>query len=310
MGDGGVTVIGYFSRQAVSLRAGNRGQATALFLVVAATLLVVVFASIRLHHVAVARVSTSDSVDAIALSAATWESRCLNLIAALNDGAIQCFRVIRYTCVVWAALALAAAFGVGAPAFGLYTKKARKLISGYWDTAHMLVSWSEKIRKAAPYLVLGEVASLSIQRKVPGILSPPNPSGPHDGKNTLELHLAPGAPISLMEAIAPISGVLDRLKRMRFLKSAAKAVIALLDTALRGIVGTAKGPIRMLEPEKDFADRQFVRFEGVHTVPDLPIPFLGEQGKRLVLEEATAQPYGGGTSEMTWRSRLTERGKK
>ena len=95
-----MTRIGYFSRQAVRLRSGNPGQATALFLVVAATLLVVVFASIRLHHVAVARVSTADSVDAIALSAATWEARCLNLIAALNDGAIQCFRVIRYTCVV------------------------------------------------------------------------------------------------------------------------------------------------------------------------------------------------------------------
>jgi len=50
-------VIGFFSRQAVRIRAGNRGQATTLFLVVASTLLVVVFASIRLHHVAVARVT-------------------------------------------------------------------------------------------------------------------------------------------------------------------------------------------------------------------------------------------------------------
>ena len=32
-------MIGFFSRQAIRLRAGNRGQATALFLVVAATLL-------------------------------------------------------------------------------------------------------------------------------------------------------------------------------------------------------------------------------------------------------------------------------
>ena len=305
-----MTLIGYFSRQAVQLRAGNRGQATALFLVVAATVLVVVFASIRLHHVAVARVSTANSVDAIALSAATWEARCLNLIAALNDGAIQCFRVIRWTCVLWAALALAAAFGFGAPAFVEYTREARRLIAGYWDTAHLLVSWSEKIRKAAPYLVLGEVASLSSRRNVAGILFPPNPRGPHDGKNTLELHLAPGAPISLTETIAPISGVLKQLKRTRFLKSTMKPVIALLDTALRGIVGTGKGPIRMLEPEIDFPDRQFVRFEGIHAVPALPIPFLDEQGKRRVLEEATAQPYGGGSAEMTWRSRLTERGKK
>jgi len=212
--------------------------------------------------------------------------------------------------VVWAALAVAAAFGFGAPAFAEYTREARRLIAGYWSTAHLLVSWSEKIRKAAPYLVLGEVAVLSNRRNVAGILSPLNPRGPHDAKNTLELHLAPGAPVFLTDAIAPIRGVLNQLKRIRILKSAAKAVIALLDTALRGIVGTDKGPIRMLEPEDDFPDRQFVRFEGIHTVPDLPIPFLGEQGKRRVFEEATAQPYGGGSAEMTWRSRLTERGKK
>jgi hypothetical protein len=137
-----------------------------------------------------------------------------------------------------------------------------------------------------------------------------NPGGPHDGKNTLELHLAPGPPISLPDAIAPIRGALNQLKRIRILKSAGKAVIALLDTALRGIVGTSKGPIRMLEPEKDFPDRQFVRFEGIHTVPDLPVPFLDEQGTRHVFEAATAQPYGGGSAEMTWRSRLTEGGKK
>jgi hypothetical protein len=270
----------------------------------------VIFASIRLHHVAVARVATADSVDAIALSAATWEARSLNLIAALNDGVLQCFRVIRWTCAVWAALAVAAAFGYGVPAFTEYTRRARRLIAGYWDTAHLLVSWSEKIRKAAPYLVLGEVAALSKQRNVAGILSPLNPRGPHDGKNTLELHLAPGPPISLPDAIAPISAALNGLKNIRILKSAAKAVIALLDTALRGIIGTAKGPIRMLEPESDFPDRQFVRFEGIHTVPALPIPFLDEQGKRRVYEEATAQPYGGGSAEMTWRSRLVERRKK
>jgi hypothetical protein len=300
-------MIGYFARQVVRLRRGHRGQATALFLVVAATVLAVVFASIRLHHVATARVTAADSADAIALSAATWEARCLNLIAALNDGAIQCFRVIRWTCVVWSALAIAAAFGIGVPAFAEFTREARRLVAGYWDTAHLLVSWSGKIRKAAPYLVLGEVAALSKQRNVAGILFPWNPAGPHDGKNTLELHLAPGPAISLPDAIAPIRAALNRLKRIRILKGAAKTVIALLDTALRGIVGTNKGPIRMLEPEKDFPDRQFVRFEGMHTVPDLPVPFLDERGKRRVFEGATAQPYGGATAEMTWKSRLTER---
>ena len=67
--------------------------------------------------------------------------------------------------MLWAALALAAAFGFGAPAFAEYTREARRLIAGYWDTAHLLVSWSEKVRKAAPYLVLGEVASLSSRRQ-------------------------------------------------------------------------------------------------------------------------------------------------
>ena len=303
-------MIGFFSRQAVRIRAGNRGQAATLLLVVAATLLVVVFASIRLHHVAVARVCTADSVDAIALSAATWEARCLNLIAAMNDGAIQCFRVIRRTCAVWAALAVAAAFGFGAPGFAEYTREAGRLIAGYWDTAHLLVSWSERIRKAAPYLVLAEVASLSKRRNVTGILSPLDPRGPHDGKGTLELHLAPGAPVTLADAIAPIREVQNRLKRIRILDGAMKSVLGTLDKALRGIVGTGKGPIRMLEPEKDFSDRQFVRFEGIHAVPDLPIPFLDERGKRRILEEATAQPYGGGSAEMTWRSRLIDRRSK
>ncbi len=300
-------MIGYFSKQALRLRGGNRGQAMPLFLVVVATLLVVVFASIRLHHVAVVRVNVANSVDAIALSAATWEARCLNLIAALNDGIIQCLRVIRWTSLMWAALAIAAAFGFGAPAFAEYTREARRVIAGYWNTAHLMLSWSEKIRKAAPYLVLEEVATLSNRRNVAGILYPLNPRGPHDGKNTLELHLAPGAPITLADAVAPIRDVLTRLRRIRFLNGAMKSVISRLETALSGIFGAGKAPIRMLEPERDFADRQFVRFEGIQAVRDFPIPFLGEQGKRMILEEATAQPYGGGSAEMTWRSRLTER---
>ncbi|MGZ8441356.1 MAG: hypothetical protein ACXWXD_11355 [Candidatus Deferrimicrobiaceae bacterium] len=305
-----MTMIGYFSRQAVRLRAGEHGQATALFLVVAATLLAVIFASIRLHQVALARVTSADSVDAIALSAATWEARCLNLIAGLNDGATQCFRIIRWICGVWAALAIAAAFGFGAPAFAEYTRQARRLIAGYWDTAHLLVAWSEKIRKAAPYLVLGEVAALSNRRNIAGLLSPLNPRGPHDGKDTLELHLAPGPPISLMEAIAPATGALNRLKKIRVLNGAMKSVIALLDAALRGIVGANRGPIRMLEPEVDFPDRQYVRFTGTATVPALPLPILGEKGRRRVIAEAAAEPYGGGAAEMTWRSRLTEREKR
>jgi hypothetical protein len=211
---------------------------------------------------------------------------------------------------VWAALAVAAAFGIGAPSFAVFTREARRLIAGYWNIAHLLVSWADKIRKAAPYLVLAEVASLSSRRDVVGILSPANPRGPHDGKDTLELHLTPGAPITLADAVAPIREISNRLKGIRILTGAMKSVIGFLETALRAIVATDKGPIRMLEPEKDFTDRQVVRFEGVRTVPDLPIPFLGEQGERRILEDATAQPYGGGSAEMTWRSRLTGQGVK
>jgi hypothetical protein len=303
-----VTVIGYFSRQAVDARAGNRGQATALFLVVAGTLLALVFATIHFHHVAVGRMAAADSVDAIALSAATWEARGLNLIAALNDGVIQCLRAIRWVCLVWAGLALAAAFGVGLPAFLEYTKQARRLISGYWKTAHTLVAWSEKIRKATPYLVLAETATLSRKRNVTGVLFPLNPRGPHDGKNTLELHLEPGPPVRLVDAIAPVSQTMARIRNIRFLKGAAKAVLSALDAALGAIAGTDKGPIRMLVPEKDFQDRQRVRFTGFQAIPDLPIPLLGKPERRKVFSDAEAEPYGGGSAEMTWKSRLAERG--
>lgn len=300
-------MIGTFSRQAIRARSGNRGQAAALFLVVAATLLAVVFASIRIHQVAASNVTTTNAVDAIALSAATWEARTLNLIAALNDGATQCFRIIRVICAIWAGLAVTAAYGAGIPAFEEYSRYARRAVSDYWNTAHALVDWSEKIRKAAPYLVVGEVASLSRERNVTGILYPIDPRGPHDGKNTLELHVAPGPPITLIEAIAPITGALDKLRRVPILKSAAKAVISLLDTVLRGIIGTSRGPIRMLEPESDLPTRQFVRFEGFRPVSGLAIPFLGEGENPRIFAEATALPYGGGAAEMRWKSRLTER---
>lgn len=303
-----MTVIGYFSRQAVDARAGNRGQATALFLVVAGTVVALIFASIQFHQVAVGRVASANAVDAVALSAATWEARGLNLIAALNDGVIQCLRAIRWICLVWAAMALAAAFGAGIPPFLEYTKQAKRLVSGYWKTAHTLVAWSEKIRKATPYLVLAETAELSRKKNVTGILFPCNPGGPHDGRNTLELHLEPGPPVRLIDAIAPISQIPIRLRRIRFLKKAAKAVLSALDAALGTIAGSDPGPIRMLTPEKDLPERQRVRFTGFQVVRPLPIPFPGESGKRKVFAESEAEPFGGGSAEMTWRSRLLEGG--
>lgn len=300
-------MIGYFSRQALHARSGNSGQATALFLVVSCTLMAMVFVSIAVHNAAVARVSCTNAVDAIALNAATWEARCLNLIAALNDGVTQCLRVIRWICVAWAALAIAAAFGVGIPAFLEYTRTARKLISGYWKTAHLLAAWSEKIHKAAPYLVLGETVALAKKRNVLGVLYPLNPMGPHDGKNTLELHLEPGPPIHLSDAMAPISSALKRIRKIHFLKGAAKKVASLLGGALDALLGGGKGPIRMLVPEKDFSQRQFVRFTGSQTVPHLPIPLLGKPKKDRVFAASEAEPYGGGSAAMTWKSRLTER---
>ncbi len=298
-------MIGYFSRQALHARNGNPGQATTLFLVVASTLMAMVFVSIALHNICVDRVACANAVDAIALNAASWEARCLNMIAALNDGVAQCLRVIRWTCVVWAALAVAAAFGVGLPAFLEYTKYARKLISGYWKTANQLVEWSEKIRKAAPYLVLGETVALAKKRDVIGVLFPAIPGGPHDGRNTLELHLEPGPPVTLMDAIAPITSALKRIKKVRILKGAARKVASFLEEALGAILGGGKGSLRMLVPEPDFPRRQFVRFAGSRTVPRLPIPLLGQKGNGRVFADAQAEPYGGDSAKMTWKSRLT-----
>ncbi len=303
-------MIGYFSRQILLSRNGNRGQATALFLVVVVTLMSMVFVSIALNNVAVARIGCTNAVDAIALNAATWEARCLNMIAALNDGVAQCLRVIRWTCIVWAALAIAAAFGVGLPPFLEYTRYARKLISGYWKTAHQLAAWSEKIRRAAPYLVLGETAALARKRSIAGILFPLNPNGPHDGKNTLELHMEPGPPIYLSEAMAPISSALKRIRKIHVLKGPAKKVASLLNRSLDALLGSGKGPIRLLVPEKDFSRRQFVRFAGSRTVPSLPIPLLGRKETEKVFAEAQAEPYGGDSAVMTWKSRLTESGTK
>ena len=301
-------MIRFFYRPAVHAAAGNHGQATTLLVVVSGTLLAVVFTDVALHHYYLGRQAAADAIDSIALSAATWEARGLNLIAALNDGAMQCIRVIRWTCVIWGVLAVSAAFGVGVPAFLAFTRQARRIVPGYWDTAHLLVDWSGKIRKAVPFLLLAETASLAKKSNVTGVLYPLNPRGPHDGKGTLELHVAPGPPLHLAEAIAPVTGALDRLKKTRILKGAIKTVVAALDAALRGILGVTKGPIRMLSPEPDFRERQWVRFTGYMERSVLPIPFLGEGGSRRFPSTADAEPYGGTSTEMTWNSRLARRG--
>ena len=298
-------MIRYFSHQALCIRNGKNGQAIVLFLVVVCTVMTMLFVSIVARNVAASRVACANAIDAIALNAATWEARCLNIIAALNDGISKCMDIILWTCIVWAALAIAAAFGVGAAAFAEYTRYARELISDCWKTAHMLASWSEEIRDLAPYLVLGETIALSSKLGVVGVLQPFNPSGPHDGENTLELHLEYGPPINLTDAFEPIFSALERLNRVRKPDGTLKAIKKTLNNAINLILGGNNKPIHMLIPEKDFSKRQFVYFAGSRKIQQLPIPFLGNTETERIFDQAQAEPYGGGSESMTWKSRLT-----
>jgi hypothetical protein len=63
----------------------------------------------------------------------------------------------------------------------------------------------------------------------------------------------------------------------------------------------------MLAPEPDFRERQWVRFTGYQERSVLPVPFLGEGGSRRFPSTAEAEPYGGTSTEMAWKSRLTRR---
>jgi hypothetical protein len=98
-----MTVISFFPRQIAKAREGNSGQAAVLFLTVASAILALLFSVIYTAHLGAARIASSNAIDAIALSAATWEARGLNLVASLNDGILQCLRAIRWICIVWAA---------------------------------------------------------------------------------------------------------------------------------------------------------------------------------------------------------------
>ena len=299
-------MIRYFSSQALHIRNGKSGQAMPLFLVVICTVMTLLFVSIVAHNVATSRVACANAMDAIALNAATWEARCLNIIAALNDGISKCMQIILWTCVVWAGLAVAAAFGIGVPAFSTYTEYARELISRCWNAAHMLASWSEQIRDLAPYLVLGETIALASKLGVVGVLHPFDPRGPHDGTNTLELHLEYGPPIHLTNAFDPIFSALNRLNSIRRPDGTLKAIKNVLNRTLNLILGDNNKPIRKLIPEKDFPKRQFVRFVGSRKIQPLPIPFLGNNETERVFDQAQAEPYDGDAESMTWKSRLTK----
>jgi len=302
-----MTMISFYTSQIVQLRRGNAGQAAILFLTTVSAILVLVFSTISVAHLGMEKIASANAVDAIALSAATWEARGLNLIASLNDGILQCFRVIRWICVVWAALAVAACFGAGIPAFNAYSQRAPGMIRSYWNCAKQLEGWAQEVKTLTPCLVLAETASLSRKLNVTGILTPVDPRGPHDGKNTLELHLKQGPPLLLADALSPITSIAAQIAKWKWAKNLARMVTTVIDTALRSILGMGGAPIRMLEPEEDFSRRQKVRFAGYKSVSALPIPYLNSSVTHRFPMESYAEPYGGGAVEMNWKSRMTEK---
>lgn len=299
-------MITLYSRQILHWRKGNVGQAAILLLTTVSAILLLIFSTIYTVHLGAERIASSNAVDAIALSAATWEARGLNLIASLNDGILQCVRAIRAICVVWASLAVAACLGAGLTAFTAYSRRAPGMIRSYWNCARQLAEWADKVKSLTPYLVLAETASLSRKLKVTGLLTPSNPRGAHDGENTLELHLRPGPPLSLADALNPISAIPGKIAKGKWAKNIVRAVTNVINTALRSILKSAGPPIRMLEPEEDFPRRQKVRFSGSRTSSPLPIPYIHRDTQRFLME-AFAEPYGGNIAEMNWRSRLTDR---
>jgi hypothetical protein len=293
-----MSTLSVFPRQVIHARDGNRGQAAALFLVTAVLLLSLVFSAVYLSHQGVLKVTSSNRVDSIAISAATWEARGLNLIAALNDGVYQCIRLIRWICAIWAVLAIASASGYGAALFSAYSDYAQDIIRNLWNRARELSDWAEEVKDMTPCLVLAETAALSSKLRVAGILAPANAGGSHDAAGTLELHLKHGTAIGLSEALSPILDILG--------SGVGKAVKAILNPILAGLLGGSIEPIRLLVPEDDFERCQYVRFSGYGEAEGLPLPFLGPQGRRRYPFSTAAQPFGGGSTEMTWRSRIFE----
>jgi hypothetical protein len=291
--------ISRFPRWIVLARAGNRGQAAALFLVTAVVLLSLVFSAVYLSHQGVLKTASADRIDSLAISAATWEARGLNLIAALNDGVLQCFRLIRWICAVWAALAVLAATGYGAAIFSAYSNYARRFVRNLWERARDLAGWADKVREATPGLVLAETASLAEKLKVVGALSPCNPEGTHDAEGTLELHLKQGEPMGLADAMLPILTALG--------SGLGKAVRAILNPIVEGLLGASGEPIRLLVPEDDFDKAQSVRFTGFAEEEGLSLPFVPPAGRRRYVFSSFACPYGGGSTSMTWKSRLFEK---
>jgi hypothetical protein len=305
MGDRGVTMLSMFPRQALYLRQGAFGQAAVLLLTTLTAILSVVFMVVYLSHLGTEKVASANAVDAIVLSAATWEARGLNMIAALNDGIEQCFRLIRWTSVLWAAMAVAALTGLGLSAFLKYSRQAARVIRSSWNTARQFAKWAEKIKDAIPYFVLAETIRLSRELQVTGILYPFDPRGPHDHERTLELHLTRSPPFTLADAISPINNVKRKIHKWKWAKKIAGRVVRIIDSALQSLLGTTPGPIYMLVPETDLPVRQKVRFTGFKAVSSIPVPFFPPASRNRFLFETSAEPYGGSATEMSWRSRFT-----
>lgn len=299
-------MLSLFPRQIAHLRANRSGQATILLLTTVSALLAVGLAAVQLQHLGTEAVGVANRIDAIALSAATWEARGLNVIAALNDGILQVLRLIRWTCVLWAALAVAACFGAVGP-FLEFSRRAPQIIRNLWNCALQLADWSVTVKEAVPYLVLQETASLSSRYGIQGTLVPFTPRGTHDGENTLELHVSPGPPLSFADAISPITRIPRKISKWKWAKKIVRMVTSTIERALRDILGTLPGSIRMLIPEEDLPQRQKVRFAGGRPPTPLPIPFLPQPKSAPLVDFSVGEVHGGGASEMTWKSRLSRK---
>jgi hypothetical protein len=275
-------MLSLFVTQSLRARRGDYGQASVLLLCTVAAILSLVFGVIHVAHLGAEKVASANSVDAIALSAATWEARALNMIAALNDGIEQCFRLIRWTCVLWAAMAIAAATGLGVSAFLEYSKKAGRTIRSAWETARRFSAWERKIRDAVPYLILAETGRLAAQLEVAGALFPYDPRGP------------------------PIHQAKRKIARWKWARKVAKSIFGIIDSVLRSAIGSDPAPIFMLVPEDHIASRQRVRFAGSRSASAIPVPFFPSNPPVRFLTESAAEAYGGTATSMTWKSRFTE----
>jgi hypothetical protein len=299
-------VISMFTRQTLFVRQGAYGQATVLLLTTLMAVLSVVYAAVYVAHLGAEKVASANAIDSIALSAATWEARGLNVIAGLNDGIQQCFRLIRWTCVLWAAMAIAACTGLGLPAFLEYSKRAARIIRSTWRTAQQFAKWAEKVKAAIPFIILAETANLSRELKVTGALYPLDPRGPHDDERTLELHLTLSPPLTLADALSPIQRVKKKISKWKWAKKIVRRIVGIIDYALRPLLGSNPAPVVMLIPEDHLPERQQVRFSGFKAVSPIRIPFFSAASKNRFYFDTCAEPYGGGATDMTWKSRFTE----